>query len=462
MITRIEIDGFKSFSNFQMEFTPLTIIAGTNASGKSNLFDALHLLSSLATNDLRTAFTNKGLRGEIKELFTQFNDKEFVNKMQFAVELLVERSVEDNWGGEATIKTPRMRYELTIARKMNSKGFEELSVEHEELSKISTDKDDWAKKYLGSTKKDIWKNALAGGSSKPYIYTEQQNGIPTIKIRQDGKQGGRATAANSINQTVLGSVSSVDFPHVLAAKKEISSWNFMQLNPEVLREPTKYEANFSDIIGHSGENLAAALFRIKSEDEYNMHLISKELSAFIPDYKKVNVEDDTTNKQFIIKLLNESGKEFTSRVLSEGTLRLLALCILLYDNKYQGLLCFEEPENGIHPFRIGAMVDLLRSLSTSFSEEDLLRQVIVNTHSPSLLRKLRERSETDKNVCIWFSKLVTRITEIGNERVKMKITKITPLTKESQQSFLTDKIITDAEIKMTVADAAIYLETTNS
>ena len=82
MITRIEIDGFKSFSNFQMEFTPLTIIAGTNASGKSNLFDALHLLSSLATNDLRTAFTNKGLRGEIKELFTQFNDKEFVNKMQ--------------------------------------------------------------------------------------------------------------------------------------------------------------------------------------------------------------------------------------------------------------------------------------------------------------------------------------------------------------------------------------------
>ena len=126
------------------------------------------------------------------------------------------------------------------------------------------------------------------------------------------------------------------------------------------------------------------------------------------------------------------------------------------------MLCFEEPENGIHPFRIGAMVDLLRSLSTSFSEEDLLRQVIVNTHSPSLLRKLRERSETDKNVCIWFSKLVTRITEIGNERVKMKITKITPLTKESQQSFLTDKIITDAEIKMTVADAAIYLETTNS
>jgi AAA15 family ATPase/GTPase len=41
MITRIIINGFKSFQNFEMIFTPLTIVAGVNASGKSNLFDAL-------------------------------------------------------------------------------------------------------------------------------------------------------------------------------------------------------------------------------------------------------------------------------------------------------------------------------------------------------------------------------------------------------------------------------------
>ena len=57
MITRIEIDGFKSFSNFVMDFSPLTVIAGANASGKSNLFDALQLLARMAeTDDLRTAF----------------------------------------------------------------------------------------------------------------------------------------------------------------------------------------------------------------------------------------------------------------------------------------------------------------------------------------------------------------------------------------------------------------------
>lgn len=258
MITKIEIDGFKSFSNSQMEFTPLTVIAGTNASGKSNLFDALQLLSSLSSTDLRSAFSQKGLRGEVTELFTLYQEDASVSSMKFAVELLVDRTVRDNWGGEALIKTPRLRYELTISRKPNGRGFEELLV-----------------------------------------------------------------------------------------------------------------------------------------------LISRQLKTFLPDYTEVDVINDQANKQFVITLKNESGKEFTSRVLSEGTLRLLTLCILLYDNNYQGLLCFEEPENGIHPFRIKSMVELLNLLATDFEEPDEpLRQVIVNTHSPVLLKYFSRYDNKDCNVSI--------------------------------------------------------------
>ena len=67
MITFIRINGFKSFQNFEMTFTPLTIVAGANASGKSNLFDALKLLSRLAETDLKTAFSEQ--RGNPIELF---------------------------------------------------------------------------------------------------------------------------------------------------------------------------------------------------------------------------------------------------------------------------------------------------------------------------------------------------------------------------------------------------------
>ena len=57
MLTYLKINGFKSFQNFEMEFTPLTVIAGANASGKSNLFDALKLLARLAeTDNLKKAF----------------------------------------------------------------------------------------------------------------------------------------------------------------------------------------------------------------------------------------------------------------------------------------------------------------------------------------------------------------------------------------------------------------------
>ena len=55
MITKLEIDGFKSFRDFSIEFSPFTVVAGKNASGKSNLFDALELLSRCATYDLRMA-----------------------------------------------------------------------------------------------------------------------------------------------------------------------------------------------------------------------------------------------------------------------------------------------------------------------------------------------------------------------------------------------------------------------
>jgi AAA15 family ATPase/GTPase len=52
MLTRIEIDGFKTFEDFGLDLKPLTAIVGPNASGKSNLFDALRFLSLLAQYDI--------------------------------------------------------------------------------------------------------------------------------------------------------------------------------------------------------------------------------------------------------------------------------------------------------------------------------------------------------------------------------------------------------------------------
>ena len=59
MITQIEIDGLKTFKDFNVELAPFQVIVGPNGSGKSNLFDALQLLSRLAEKDIYTATASK-------------------------------------------------------------------------------------------------------------------------------------------------------------------------------------------------------------------------------------------------------------------------------------------------------------------------------------------------------------------------------------------------------------------
>lgn len=432
MITRIEISGFKSFWDFEMDLSPFLVVAGPNASGKSNLFDALKLLSNLSTMDLRSAFTQQGQRGELWELFSHFSQDTSKRGMQFAVEMLVPREAVDNWGQKVTIKNPRLRYELSLEWAKDEKGIETIRVKSEQLSKIPIKNDTWAKKYFQKEMASVWKSTQAGGTANPFIYTENDQGKATIKLRQDGGQGGKNRVANSINQTVLSSVTTVDFPHVFAARQELANWRYMQLNPEVLREPTRIEANSSDVLGHDGANLAAALYRLKVEDPYLITLVSNKLCEFI-DYKSIDVIKDELNHQYRIELRNKSDEIFTSRVLSEGTLRLLALCELLYDDSYDGLLCFEEPENGIHPYRITNIVNLLYELSANLEDEvPILRQVIVNTHSPWVIQEIHKLSKEHKNVKLMWTHNIKKYGDIEGKRVNMNATKMVEVATNEQ------------------------------
>jgi predicted ATPase len=89
------------------------------------------------------------------------------------------------------------------------------------------------------------------------------------------------------------------------------------------------------------------------------------------------------------------GLWLPSRVVSEGTLRLLALCAMAANPYQKGLVAFEEPENGIHPRRIEVVTRLLARASRN-------QQVIVTTHSPQvvveMVRMIREGELEAKNV----------------------------------------------------------------
>lgn len=459
MITHIKINGFKSFHNFEMEFTPLTIIAGTNASGKSNLFDALIFMSKLAeTDNIKKAL--KGQRGEFIEMFTQYNDGNYAKEMDFCVDMLVNKEITDAWGNSKTLKYTRLRYELKIKRVTSQSDIEDIEVSYESLVKLNHQQDKWIKN-LHVDLREIWRPKVGtGGRAQPYLDTIEENDIQTVIAPQDGTRGGnkRRFPLKNASRTVLSSFDTIDFPHVLAAKEEMKSWKFLQLNPEDLRKPTD-KFNGENRISQSGENLAAALNRIALKNDYALTEISRKLQKFIPNFVEVKVIDDKENKQFIINLIDKDGKAYSSRVLSEGTLRILALCILEFDDLHTGLLCFEEPENGIHPFRMKTTASLLKDLSTDFSDDEYpLRQVIVNTHSPILVKNLYQW-ESDSNVSIWYAEIGNRVADVNGNRMHLSITNMHPVLKDKKNRHMTIEY-SEIQRKITIQTVTEYLNNT--
>lgn len=455
MITKIKINGFKSFHNFEMTFTPFTIIAGTNASGKSNLFDALELLSKLAEFDnIKKALQSQ--RGDFLELFSMYDKGIYADLMEFEVEMLVNQKVKDAWGNEATLKYTRLQYQLKLKRFISSSGLDDIVVIHEKLINLKKDNEDKWIKIIPKDKIELWRPKVEGNrGGKPYLDTIKKNGIDTVVIHQDGSKGTfRQIPIVNANRTVLSSIDNVDFKHVLAAKEEMKSWKFLQLNPDDLREPTS-KSNGEDEITSSGKNLAATLYRISLNNDFALKEISRKLNKFLPQFIDVKVFDDKENRQFIIKLIDVDKKEYTSRVLSEGTLRILTLCILEYDDHFGSLLCFEEPENGIHPARISTMLDLLADLSTDFLDNDLpLKQVIVNTHSSVLVGNFWTNYSDDKNKSLWFSKMVTKIDFIDKNKIKFETTKLSPVDKNFIAELFPDR-------KVSILDVQAYLDKGN-
>ena len=119
MITRIEIDGFKTFDQFELNFRPFCAVVGPNASGKSNLFDALRFLSLLAQTDIRSAMQE--LRGEPEELFRR-TASGTSHAMRFAVEVLLDGRGVDAFGTSYAIKARRLRYELSLSIRLGARG----------------------------------------------------------------------------------------------------------------------------------------------------------------------------------------------------------------------------------------------------------------------------------------------------------------------------------------------------
>src|SRR5205814_9694467 len=94
MLTRLKVDGFKNLVDVDVRFGPFTCIAGANAVGKSNLFDAIRFLSAAANQPVLEAALSvrneRGRAGDPGRLFHRVGDQ-CAPKMSFGAEMIVRR-----------------------------------------------------------------------------------------------------------------------------------------------------------------------------------------------------------------------------------------------------------------------------------------------------------------------------------------------------------------------------------
>jgi predicted ATPase len=385
MITRIEIDGFKTFENFSLDLHPMSALVGPNASGKSNLFDALRLLSLLAQSDLLTAMQD--LRGEPEELF-RHTSAGTANKISFAIEVLLDRQGEDAFGAQFNIPAQRLRYEVEIGLVSGADGSaRSLVVQHEHCRAISKSED--RASYLRGKK--ISYNARVN----PFIRLNDSR--DAILVRQDGRQKhGRPLqlSLRGATRTALSTVTTAEFPHLYAMREKLTNIRFLEINPRSARLANdRFE---SRVLRPDASNLSAVLARLKEETSDQsrpdgvLSDIAADLASLIPSVSKLEVRNDDSQRQYSFSLKFSGDLSFSSRVISDGTLRLLALLTMLNDPARSGTLCFEEPENGVHEGRIEKLVQFLRDAATFEDAKVPPFQILINTHSPKVMASLKD------------------------------------------------------------------------
>lgn len=408
MLTRLKVNGFKNLVDVDVRFGPFTCIAGVNGVGKSNLFDAIRFLSELARgpNDggLSSAAASVRRSGEAsprpRDLFTRSGEYR-ADVMRFEAEMIIPASGVSPLYLEVKASSTLLRYilELRLGERYG------LEIVREELHSLSRDEIEDALKFGASNE---WRKSALVHNKSDFSYIEMllNSTEPLVVLRREtgthddlGEDKDISSPASQLPRTMLSSQALMhEAPTVYLAQQEILSWRTLSLEPAAIRKPDGFDAPHR--IGDDGSHVAATLYRACAESHKHggdpsqvKQRISNRMLHLLGEVMSVDVDRDEKRELYTVIVRDRDKTEYPSSALSEGTLRFLALSVLLEDGD-SGLLCLEEPENGIHPRKTKEMLDVLEdiALDTDFpvDRDNPLRQVIVNTHSPLLVQCVHE------------------------------------------------------------------------
>lgn len=381
MLVNFSLKNFKSFREARLPLGPLTVLIGANAAGKSNAIEALRLLSWLAQGQKLSSIqyavnsADRLVRGRVEDLCHR-------GELQFGMgcELADE-------GGFDRLGTSSLDLEIALRDG-------ELHVVKEQLRDIFQQVPlyDLDKPSTGSrTDARVAYNNFARGGIKPHVTVSDQMAVFTQLDSPARFEAGHKRAQETI-------------PVIVSRYQSLlANILFLDAVPARMRE---YSYTTERHLVGDGANLSSVLFHLWGGNEADPEAEPfatqrRAILAFIQSLPEQDIAGldflSGPRGEVMVRLLETFGGEprpCDAALLSDGTLRVLAIAAAMLSAQEGSLVVIEEIDNGVHPSRARHLLDNIRGMAQARK-----LRVLLSTHNPALLDALPDEAVPDVVFC---------------------------------------------------------------
>ena len=387
MLQELRLTNFKNFKDETLKLGPFSVIVGANASGKSNVRDALRFLHGIGRGyTLADIVGGKfGAGGQVwAPLRGTTNEIVRFGMTSFTVQV--------------TLKLPGRRHRASYAIRVRQ-GQEDgrLRVERERL------------KVGAGVVFDTHP-----GDDDP-VQRQDEDGRLLLRLAKTAKQGKfgprLAVRADQPALTQIQSHDRVVREHksvVALVVDELAAMRFLDLAPDAMRNPS---FPGQTVLEDNGANLPTVLQAICANKQRKSAFAAwlRELTPM--DVGGFDFPRDAVNGRVQLVIREKDGRGISAHSASDGSLRFLAMLAALLGEDPARLYVFEEVDNGIHPARLRLLVELIEQQAGRKNV-----QVVTTTHSSEMLEMLGDDTfEHTSVVCrLGKSAVVRDLSELPN------------------------------------------------
>ena len=366
ILSEFTLENFKSYRTGRLPLGPLTVLIGANASGKSNALEGLRFLSWLAQGQKLTSIqhtvnaADRIVRGRVADLCHR-------GESSFSVGCTLQAS---EWNQLTLVLTLRDG-DLHISSESitNTENQAKLYELDQPSQGVGTDV-------------SVAYNNFARGPNKPHITCSDQM---AIFVQLDSPATFNARHSQS-QQVIPATVR--DYQRVLE--------NVLFLDPVPARM-REYSFTTEKRLQGDGTNLSSVLYRLWNEAEANQQAILDFIQS-LPEQAITGIDFLTGPRGEVMVQLQETfgatERYCEAALLSDGTLRVLAIAAAMLSATEGSLVVIEEIDNGVHPSRAEHLLTSIRAIA----ERRNLR-VLLSTHNPALMDALPDAALGDVVFC---------------------------------------------------------------